>query len=95
MPGLTVLPLNLGTFWLDHGDPQRALGLLRATAEAARERGVDQISGWTQMVLAEAALALSDARGGAQRARRGARALRAQPATAARQQRAERLMSRA
>jgi hypothetical protein len=59
-PGLQLMPLNVGAFELDHGDPQRAAELLTRCDVVAREQGLGRTRGWASAELAEAALVLGD-----------------------------------
>ena len=59
-PGLQLMPLNVGGFALDHGDPQRAAELLTRCDVVAREQGLGRTRGWASAELAEAALVLGD-----------------------------------
>jgi tetratricopeptide (TPR) repeat protein len=59
-PGLQLLPLNVGGFELDHGDPRRAAELLARSEALGREQGLVRNRGWAATELAEAALALGD-----------------------------------
>jgi hypothetical protein len=54
------MPLNIGGFELDHGDPQRAAELLARCEAIGREQGLVRNRGWASAELAEAALALGD-----------------------------------
>src|SRR5207249_3584806 len=60
-PGLESIPLNLGAFELDRGDPERACALLARCAETARQRGtLYRIGTWALAELAEAAIRMGD-----------------------------------
>jgi predicted ATPase/DNA-binding SARP family transcriptional activator len=59
-PGLQLMPLNVGGFELDRGDPERAMALLTHCEATAREQGLVRNRGWASAELAEAALVLGD-----------------------------------
>ncbi|MEN3281202.1 MAG: hypothetical protein V7607_2342 [Solirubrobacteraceae bacterium] len=59
-PGLQLMPLNVGGFELDRGDPERAMELLTHCETTAREQGLVRNRGWASAELAEAALGLGD-----------------------------------
>jgi hypothetical protein len=59
-PGLQLMPLNIGGFELDHGDPRRAAELLARCEAIGHEQGLVRNRGWASAELAEAALALGD-----------------------------------
>jgi hypothetical protein len=54
------VPLNLGAFELDYGDPERACALLERCVEVAQGQGMSRHRGWASAELAEAAIALGD-----------------------------------
>jgi tetratricopeptide (TPR) repeat protein len=59
-PGIQGVPLNLGAFELDHGDPERACALLDRCIEVCRTQGMSRHRGWASAELAEGAIALGD-----------------------------------
>jgi predicted ATPase/DNA-binding SARP family transcriptional activator len=59
-PGIQGVPLNLGAFELDHGDPERACALLERCVELCRTQGMSRHRGWASAEAAEAAIALGD-----------------------------------
>jgi predicted ATPase/DNA-binding SARP family transcriptional activator len=59
-PGLELVPLNLGGYELDNGDPERACALLEECNAAAGARGLVRNRGWASAELAEAAISLGD-----------------------------------
>jgi predicted ATPase/DNA-binding SARP family transcriptional activator len=59
-PGIQGVPLNLGAFELDQGDPERAYALLERCVEVSRAQGIGRHRGWASAELAEAAITLGD-----------------------------------
>jgi predicted ATPase/DNA-binding SARP family transcriptional activator len=59
-PGLQGIPLTLGAFELERGNPERAVEHFQDCIAVGAEQGLERNRGWAEVQLAEAAIAIGD-----------------------------------